>query len=64
MPEIFRAKKRKEFKCLGRKGPGDFSFYINNKSYIDREDSTFLEEFWVAVLDLEGDAATKVNNAI
>lgn len=45
MPEIPIAKKRKEFKCLGRKGPGDFPFYINNKGYLDEEDSTFLEEF-------------------
>lgn len=64
MPEIPRARKRKEFKRLGRKGPGDFPFYINNEGYIDEEDSTFLEEFWVAVLNLEEDAATKINNPI
>lgn len=64
MPEIPIAKKRKEFKCLGRKGPGDFPFYINNKGDIDEEGSIFLEEFWVAVLDLEEDAATKTNNPI
>lgn len=53
MSEVPTETQRKKFKCLGREDLEDFPFNQNTKSHIDKENTTFPEEFFSGCLELE-----------